>query len=232
MKRENMQISIIIPTHNRASLLKEAIQSVLAQHTEGLEVVVVDDGSSDQTASVVRAFGPPVYYVQQAQAGPGAARNLGLRITTGEIVGFLDDDDLWAPDKLNVQLPKLLDKPGPDLVLGFTQRMIWKNDSSGGGQFVDYREPVKLYSLGCALFHRRVFERVGLFDEKMRFAEDDDWFMRAKSMDLALLFLPQVSQYYRFHENNMTHDKKARLTDMLRLVKNRLDRQRNEQNES
>ena len=232
MNGENKRISVIIPTHNRASMLKEAIHSVLAQHSEGLELVVVDDGSSDQTASVTQAFGPPVYYVQQAQAGPAAARNHGLKIVSGEIVGFLDDDDLWAQDKLSIQLPQLLSDPGTDVVLGHTQRMIWRGDAAGGGQFVNYRAPVKLYSLGCALFRRVVFKRVGLFDEKMRFAEDDDWFMRAKSLDIGTLFLPQVSQYYRFHGKNMTRDKDGKLPDLLRLVKNRLDRQRKEQNES
>lgn len=226
MSHSKMHISVIIPTRNRAELLEEAIRSVLAQQGDGLEIIVVDDDSSDQTDRIAQAFGPAVRYVHQEHAGPAAARNHGLRLSSGGVVGFLDDDDLWAQDKLGTQQPCLLNDPGTDIVLGHTQRMIWRENAPGDGQFVDYRKPVKLYSLGCALFRRSVFDRVGLFDEKMQHAEDDDWFIRAKSLDVGMLFLPHVSQYYRFHENNMTYDRQAKSRDLLRLFKNRIDRQR------
>lgn len=217
-------LSVVIPSHNRASLLTEAIQSILCQQSGPMEIIVVDDGSSDQTGETVESFGPPVRLIQQAHAGPAAARNRGLKHACGEYIGFLDDDDLWAPDKLQLQLPRLLGEPDADIVLGHTQRMIWRDEAAGGARFLDYRKPVKLYSLGSALFRRVVFDRVGLFDENMRHSEDDDWFMRAKSLDISMIFLPQVSQYYRFHSNNMTHNKQEKIPDTLRLLKNRLDR--------
>jgi GT2 family glycosyltransferase len=85
---------------------------------------------------------------------------------------------------------------------------------------------VRLFSLGCALFRRTVFRKVGIFDERMRYGEDDDWFMRAEGLEIAMVFLPGVSQYYRFHEDNMTNDKGARRPFLLHLLKNRLDRER------
>jgi len=223
----NSLLSVVVPTHNRASFLTEAIQSILSQQTGLMEIIVVDDGSSDQTGETVESFGPPVRLIQQAHAGPAAARNRGLKDASGKYIGFLDDDDLWAPDKLQLQLPRLFEEPDADIILGHTQRMIWRDEAAGGAQFVDYLDPVKLYSLGSSLFRRSVFDRVGLFDENMRHSEDDDWFMRARSLGISMIFLPQVSQYYRFHSNNMTYNKQEKIPDLLRLLKNRLDRKRN-----
>jgi GT2 family glycosyltransferase len=110
--------------------------------------------------------------------------------------------------------------------------MIRKNDDSRQSSFVAYRDPVRLYSLSCALYRRSVFDRVGPLDEKMRHAEDDDWFMRARSLRARMLFLPEVTLYYRFHESNMSYDKAEKMPYMLRLVKNRLDRIRSGKEQS
>jgi glycosyltransferase involved in cell wall biosynthesis len=120
-------LSVIIPTHNRAAFVADAINSVLAQQAENLEIIVVDDGSGDNTAEIVKSFGPPVRYVYQANAGPSSARNRGVELAQGEFLGFLDDDDLWSSEKLAIQLPRLLDDPKLEIVLGHTQRMIRKN---------------------------------------------------------------------------------------------------------
>lgn len=224
MKATAPGLSVIIPTRNRAVLVTDAIESVRVQPYDNLEILVVDDGSVDGTAEVVGRYGPPVRYLHQQHRGPAAARNHGLRLAQGEFLGFLDDDDLWAPGRIALQLPHLLDEPGLDMVLGHTQRMIRERGQSAVSAFIPYRDPVRLYSLGCGLFRRSAFERVGLLDERMHHAEDDDWFMRAQSLQLGMLFLPEVTLYYRFHDGNMSYDKKEKMPDMLRLVKNRLDR--------
>jgi glycosyltransferase involved in cell wall biosynthesis len=232
-------LSVIISTHNRAALVGDALRSVLEQSADRLELIVVDDGSSDHTAEVVQAFGALVRYLRQDNAGPAAARNHGVRLARGAVLGFLDDDDLWAPGRLSLQLPHLLADPRLDGVLGRTQRMIradrlhehrshehgsHEHGSHVNRPFVVYREPVELYSLGCALFRRAAFDRVGPLDEKMRHAEDDDWFMRARALGLRMQFLPEVSLYYRFHDGNLSYDKREKQPYLLRLVKNRLDR--------
>jgi len=220
----NARISVIIPTRDRGSLLDEAIASVLAQTIPVWEIIVVDDGSTDGTANLFREPRSPVRYLRQAPAGPAAARNRGLEVARGEFIGFLDDDDLWPAEKTGQQLPLLLADPDVAMVLGHTQRMVLRPTARGERAFKPYRKPVRLFSLGCGLYRRSLFDTVGRFNEQMRFAEDDDWFMRCKERGVKTVFLPELGQYYRFHDGNMTHDRQAKQQFLLHLVKNRLDR--------
>jgi glycosyltransferase involved in cell wall biosynthesis len=112
--RSTPLVSVVIPTYNRAALLREALASVRAQQFTGYEVIVVDDGSSDETASVAGSFGHGIRFFQQQNRGPGAARNLGIHQALGEFVAFLDSDDVWFPWTLNRfhQLVQRDSKPG------------------------------------------------------------------------------------------------------------------------
>jgi glycosyltransferase involved in cell wall biosynthesis len=100
-------VSVIIPTYNRGALLVEAVESALAQRRPPDEILVVDDGSRDDTAARMAAYGERVRYVRQANAGPSAARNHGFRLARGEYLALLDSDDLWTPDRLERQLEVL-----------------------------------------------------------------------------------------------------------------------------
>lgn len=217
-------ISVIIPTRNRGAFLQEAIGSVLAQTVPPREVIVVDDGSTGETAAWSGDSRRGVRCLRQEAAGPAAARNLGLREATGDFIAFLDDDDLWPPEKTAMQLHHLLNRPELGMVLGHTQRMVRRPAPGGGMNFEPYRAPVRLFSLGCGLYRRGVFDTVGSFNERMRFAEDDDWFMRCREQDIATVFLDEVTQYYRFHDGNMTRDGETKRRYLLHLVKNRRDR--------
>jgi glycosyltransferase involved in cell wall biosynthesis len=220
------RISVIIPTRNRGSFLDEAIASVLAQSAPAWEIIVVDDGSTDGTADRFREPRNPVRYLRQSSGGPGSARNRGLEAASGDYIGFLDDDDLWPVGKTRQQLSHLLDDPGVAMVLGHTQRMVQRPAANGEFVFVPYKKPVRLFSLGCGLYRRSLFETVGKFDERLRFAEDDDWFMRCNELGIKSLFLPEVSQYYRFHDSNMTRDRQTKRQYLLHLAKNRMNRAR------
>ena len=202
----------------------------MAQSSPANEVIVVDDGADDATAALVSGFGHPVHYFRQPgsrlHSGPAAVRNTGLGIAAGVYIGFLDDDDLWPVDKLESQLKYLRENAACEVVLGYTQRMLQRTTADEHAYFENYREPLHLFHLGCALFRRSVFEKVGIFNAKMRFAEDDDWFMRAREMDIDMQFQPGVSFYYRFHQTNMTRDIEAKRAHLLHLLKYRLDRKR------
>ncbi|MEO5935993.1 MAG: glycosyltransferase family A protein, partial [Terriglobales bacterium] len=109
-------VSVIIPTYNSESYIRETLASVFAQTYHNFEVMVVDDGSSDQTAAVVKSYGDRVTFVAQANQGPAAARNHGIRLAKGELISFLDSDDLWLPDKLEKQVRFMAEHPEYGLI--------------------------------------------------------------------------------------------------------------------
>jgi len=186
------RVSVIIPTYNRASAVCEAIGSVLDQTYGDLEVLVVDDGSTDGTAGIVaETFGPDprVKVLSRPNGGPAAARNHGIRQARGELIAFLDSDDLWEPDKLELQVAQL--DAEPDVALSFTDRI--SQDAPGGrtrfretgfdgrtgiASLVAGNIPI---STPCVVVRRAVLESVGLFDETFTCAEDWDLWLRVLS---------------------------------------------------
>jgi len=180
-----IEISVIIPTYNRAGFLQEAIRSVLDQdywqEGTGWEFLVVDDGSTDGTAEVLRSHASSVSCVRQPHAGVSAARNRGLRLTRGEYVAFLDSDDLWEPHKISRQMRFM--KERAEAVVVCSEETWIRN-----GVFVNPRRkhrkysgwvfekflPLCLLSLSSALFRRRVFDEIGVFDEDLPACEDYD----------------------------------------------------------
>ena len=185
-------ISIIIPSYNRADFLKEAIQSVLDQdyfscdsEASLFELLVIDDGSTDQTKTVVDGFSSPIVYRYQDHKGVSAARNLGIKLSRGDYVAFLDSDDLWKKDKINVQMSLMNSLPQTRIC--YTEE-IWirnmvfvnpkKKHQKYSGWIFEKVLPLCLLSLSSALFHRSVFKEVGIFDEDLPACEDYDFGIR------------------------------------------------------
>lgn len=205
---ESPLVSVILPVHNGETYLRDAVESVRAQRYEPLEIIIVDDGSTDGTAALARNLGENLVYVRQDNAGPSAARNAGLALARGSVVAFIDADDVWPDGKLALQLPRLLADPQLDIVSGRVQRVRLLRREDGSEAFEEFtplHESPFPYNLGCALYRRAVFARVGGFDETMRYSEDVDWLMRAREADVRIVVLPEVTLVYRLHGANMTH---------------------------
>jgi len=184
-------ISVIIPTYNRASFVEEAIQSVLVQDffirntSIPFELLVIDDGSTDNTKEVVRSFGDKVKYHFQEHKGVSAARNLGLELTQGDYLAFLDSDDLWKKEKMSTQMSFM--KSFPIAKVCYTEE-TWirrgvfvnpqKKHQKYSGWIFDKVLPICLLSLSSALFKREVFEEIGKFDEELPACEDYDFAIR------------------------------------------------------
>jgi glycosyltransferase involved in cell wall biosynthesis len=212
-------VSVIIPVFNGERFLREAVESVLAQQYSSLEIIVVDDGTTDGTANVARSLPETVRYLYQTNQGPAAARNRGIEQAQGSLIAFADADDLWPADKLELQLPYLIKEPAVDIVLGRMQQVLLSEAQ-------EIAEPAFSVNLGSAIIRKCVFERVGLFDETMRYSEDVDWFMRARESGAAIVTIDAVTLLYRQHEENMTRGKSTSELNVLKALKKSLDRRR------
>jgi glycosyltransferase involved in cell wall biosynthesis len=221
-------ISVILPCYNMARFLGEAVESVIAQQHPDLEIIVVDDGSTDDTAAVARALPACVRTFHQENRGPAAARNLGLTAARHELVAFVDADDLWPRDKLRLQLPRLLEDPGREFVVGQHQAFVLREGAPEGSRDYVFSAPPPhfIFLLGCGLYRRRVFDRVGVLDESMRYSEDTDWFYRCREAGLAYLEQPDVTVFYRRHAASMTHGRDVIGKGFLHALKKSIDRRR------
>ncbi len=228
------QISVILATYNRARLLRPALESILRQARVPDEVIVVDDGSTDDTPAVVQDLinetAAPIRYLWQANRGQPAALNHGLRAARGGVIAFLDSDDLWPADRLPAQLA-FFHREGPSdaqpvgIVLGRKERFADGVTVNPSELAAANRRPVH-YSLGAALVARWVFDRVGLFDEEIGYSADWDWFMRALELGIVMAADPRVTVLGRIHGSNITSDRAVGIRQTAHLVKRHLDRQR------
>lgn len=180
-------ISVIIPTCDRASFLDKAVKSVLSQTYGDFELVIVDDGSKDDTSRVVSGFyDPRIRYIIQDNKGPAAARNLGIRNAKGDYLAFLDSDDWWCEEKLGAQLNEMEKRPG--YFISHTQEIWYKNGAllnqkkkheKHHGYIFDRCLPLCVVSMSTAMIKKGLFDEVGLFDEAMPCCEDYDFWLRA-----------------------------------------------------
>ena len=218
-------ISVIIPVFNGAGMLASAVRSVLAQRWGAIEIIIVDDGSSDDIDGAVQRLPVDVLFIRQPNAGPAAARNRGIEAASGELLAFLDVDDLWSDGHLDA-LASHLDRNGSlDVAHGLAQ-VTTHDGSDGPGEFLGNPQEAFPHYIGAGLYRRRAFERVGRFDAELRFGEDTDWFQRAREGGLSIAHLDEVTLFVRRHEHNSTRGKTLVELNALRVLKKHLDRQR------
>lgn len=218
MDRDRL-VSVIIPVYNGERFLGQAIESVLKQTYRSVEVIVVDDGSTDGTAAVVRSF-ESVRYTHQRNAGQSEARNRGVDAARGELLAFLDADDLWTSDKLGLQFAALESDPELDAVFGHAQEFV--------GELVPgFPQPGKPALLpGAMLIRRAAFERVGGYDPRWRIGEPLDWYSRAREASLKMQTLDQIVLLRRIHGANMGIREQHSRDQYVAVVRAALDRRR------
>jgi glycosyltransferase involved in cell wall biosynthesis len=214
-----MRVSVVVPAFNAAPWIARALESIIQQAHTDLEIIVVDDASTDDTIGVVAACGVSCTVLRgSVNRGVAAARNLGVRAATGEVIAFLDADDEWLEGKLAAQLDALEARPDLAVVTGFVRR-VFVNASRPDG-VIETFFPL----LGAALMRRAVFERVGMFDEDLRLGEDLDWFLRLRDAHEGLVVLPRPVLLYRLHAHNITADSVAVKRSILEVLRLRLQR--------
>jgi glycosyltransferase involved in cell wall biosynthesis len=226
MDSDTPLVSVIIPAYNCERYLAEAISSVLAQTYRPIEILVVDDGSTDGTADVAHRFENTVEYHRQPHRGPGAARNAGIDLSQGDYIAFLDADDLWEEDKLTLQMASFDESPALDVVFGHVEHFYSPElEADAALQMHSPSDPLPGYYASAMLVKRDVFQRVGPFDENLRVGEFVDWYSRAMDADLVSLMLQDILVRRRIHGGNLTIRERGSHTDYLRVVKASIDRQ-------
>jgi glycosyltransferase involved in cell wall biosynthesis len=219
-------VSVIIPVYNGEQFIAEAIDSIIEQRYEPLEIIVVDDGSTDKTPEIITRYNSAVRYIRQSNQGPASACNKGLSMAQGDIVGFLDADDLWTQNRLHFQLPYFTEDAKPDIVLGLVQLMRHSTLPGNSESFVPVDSPEIALHPGCSLFRRKVFDTVGFFDETLTMGYDWDWFMRARELGITMMILEHTTMYYRRHAGNVTNQVERGNQYTLEMLRKSIDRRR------
>lgn len=224
------RISAIIPVYNSARYLAEAIESVLAQTHPADEVIVVDDGSTDDSAKIVERFLPAVQYHWQKNSGPSVARNQGVALAHGEYLAFLDADDLWTKDKLMLQLTAFATDPTLDMVFGHVSQFYSPElDEESKKRIKIPSETMRGLHPGVMLLKHAAFLRVGPFRTDVQLGEFIDWHARAMEVGLTSLLLPDVVMKRRIHLTSLgTRQREAR-GDYVRVLKAALERRRKQE---
>lgn len=219
-------VSVVIPLYNSERFLAEAVESVLAQTYRPIEIYVVDDGSTDGGADIAKSF-DQVQCIHQTNQGQAAAMNAGVKAARGEFISFLDADDMWTPNKLEVQVAYLLQHPHIGYVMGNTLNFIEPGTQPPARLTRDLLPGVSLLLLlGAIVVHKALFDQVGYFDTSFRHSKDVDWFVRAKEIGVVKAIVPETVLHRRIHGLNDSYQTDARTSDHIRVLKSLLDRKR------
>jgi glycosyltransferase involved in cell wall biosynthesis len=204
-------ISCIVPVYNCERYLGETLDSVLAQTYEPLEIIVVDDGSTDQTAAIAARYAPRVHYLWEPNAGEAAARNRGLSAARGDFVAFVDADDLWHPDKLQRQVARFVKRPEIDLCFTCFQNFwipeLVDEQQRHQGSPLSQRQTG--WSTSTILARQSVFTRFGKFigDGSLTpGSESMIWFLHASERGAIIETLPEILMYRRMHFGNVSRN--------------------------
>jgi len=221
-------VSVIVPVYNGERYLAAAIASVMAQTYASAEIIVVDDGSTDATVAVARQFGTAVRYERQSHRGsPDAARNRGVELARGEYLAFLDQDDLWMQNKLELQLAAGAADESLDIVFGHVEQFISPNLPEETASCMRYPTGIRPgHILSAMMVRRGAFLRVGWFSTEWRLSGFVDWYARARELGLKEAMLPQIVARRRIHRGNLNIVERHAQVDYVRAVKASLDRRR------
>ena len=221
-------ISCVVPVFNGERFLTEALESIFAQTYRPIEVLVVDDGSTDGTADVLARFADRIEVIRQENAGPAASRNRGLAAATGAFVAFQDADDIWLPEKLELQMECLAAQPEAALCTCLIQN-FWVPELSGEAEQLRATEHARprVASWQGVLAKREVFGEVGNMDSEIPQNDAREWMHRARTMGVGIAHVDKVLVQRRVHPDNWSrHRGKLEPELVLRLAERALARRR------
>lgn len=199
----NPLVSVIVTVYNGENYLCQALESVIGQNYKNTEVIIVDDGSTDNTAELAKAYSKNlnVHYVYQENGGHAAALNRGVSMASGEFLSFIDHDDLWEHAKLDIQLKAFADDFELDVVFSH-QKSFAENKAAGSLTFE--RGIIPGYMPGSMLIRTNVFFKIGLFDTTIRKGYFFPWFDLLRISAVKQIMLPDLLYHRRVHGGNLS----------------------------
>jgi glycosyltransferase involved in cell wall biosynthesis len=207
-------VSVVVPVYNGAGHLAAALESILTQESRPREIIVVDDGSTDATPSVVSRFSDRIHPIRQDNLGPSAARNIGIEHARAPLIAFLDADDVWPPGALMHQLAALEANPAAGVAWGLSNRVIGADARPPRDDW--HGRPQWALSVGSMLFRRRVFDDAGHFDPSLRIGEDLDFVIRITEHKIRIVRHAHVVCEKALHAGNLSREGAA--TDRAHFV--------------
>jgi len=204
-------VSVIIPNFNNELYLVECLESVIAQSYKGIEIIVVDDGSTDSSIEVLDKYHSNIRLIRSSHKGASAARNIGIEQSKGQFIAFMDSDDIWIIDKIEKQILVLLNNDA-DLVycgykeIGLASRTVLPNTRFRGdcSEFFKKFPGISFVACGAILIRKSILKKSGLFDVKFKGAAEDWDFLRRVCQHGRVEFSNEVLFYYRRHSNSIT----------------------------
>jgi glycosyltransferase involved in cell wall biosynthesis len=228
MKSDKPLISAMITVFNGEKYIAEALQSIMSQNYLNFQIIVVDDGSTDHTKTVIQNSGVEVSYFYQEHGGIARGKNLGISHAKGDYFAFLDADDFWLNEKTNKQINLLLDDPSLDLVFGNVKQFYSPDLTAENRE--KYLCPENSYPgihSGTMLIRRESFFKVGLFDTKWHKGIFNDWYLRAAEAGLRTYTFDDIFMMRRIHENNHGIVNRDKSIEYVRMLKASLNRKKN-----
>jgi len=222
----NPLVSVVIPVYNGEKYLRETIESVFQQDYAPLEVIVIDDGSKDKSASIARSY-ERIRYIYQKNQGNAAARNHGIKLAKGDYFALLDQDDLWVPHKLSTHIRYYKKHPEVQYTIGRfrfflepgIKRPAWCRPEILKGDHIDY-------SPGSLVIRRDTFNLVGPFNTFFKIGSDTEWHFRAKDKKILKGEIHEVLLHRRIHETNQSADSGRFNTEILKIIRESVRRKK------
>lgn len=217
-------ISVIIPVYNSAMYITESLESALVQSLKPVEIIVIDDGSTDGLDEVLARHSKYIKLLHQENMGQSHARNRGIKLAKGSFIAFLDADDYWTNNHLELLHDLLMNDPSLDYAIGKVKNFIDGDLASANLESIDKKDGLAGFVPGAGLFRKDCFEKVGLFNEDYRLAEVIDWSARAADYKLRFGVIDQVTLMRRIHGGNNGIRRAAEQQEYLKALRASLHR--------
>ncbi len=225
-----VDVSVIIPVYNCEKYLQYAIDSVLNQTKIPTEIIVIDDGSTDQTKKIIDSYKGQIKSIFKEHSGLSDTLNVGIKHAKGKYLAFLDADDLWIEEKLEIQF-EAISENNVDMVFGYIEQFISPelNDQEKKKVLIN-KKILPGYSRDTLFIKKDAFFKVGFFSSNYQLGEFIEWYSRAKDLDLSSIMLPNILAKRRIHLKNMTRKTLTDRNYYAKMIKSILERRRSREN--